>query len=69
MDPKVDFNEEHLNEEHLNFNSRVGRMKAVGWGMGRYLNRVVFFGFFGFFYTEFLLIFMYNFPSFSFYIF
>lgn len=36
-----------FNEEHLNFNSRVGRMKAVGWGMGRYLNRffcfVVFF--------------------------
>lgn len=42
----MDFNEEHLNEEHLNFNSRVGRMKAVGWGMGRYLNRVVFFGVF-----------------------
>lgn len=62
MDPKVDFN-----EEHLNFNSRVGRMKAVGWGMGRYLNR--FFCFVGFFYTEFLLIFMYNFPSFAFYIF
>lgn len=45
----MDFNEEHLNEEHLNFNSRVGRMKAVGWGMGRYLNRVVFFVFFGVF--------------------
>lgn len=66
MDPKVDFN-----EEHLNFNSRVGRMKAVGWGMGRYLNRVFFvlLFFVCFFYTEFLLIFMYNFPSFSFYIF
>lgn len=64
MDPKVDFN-----EEHLNFNSRVGRMKAVGWGMGRYLNRFFFVLLFFCFYTEFLLIFMYNFPSFSFYIF
>lgn len=39
-----------FNEEHLNFNSRVGRMKAVGWGMGRYLNRFGVFLFF--FYTQ-----------------